>query len=75
MNNQMQKVKLKKYFVYMEPTLWKLMKNLSLLKGCTSHPECGSSSEAVRRFAKKAVLNHEPNLINIKEINWQERYI
>lgn len=74
MSTQQQKIKLKKYYVYMEPALWKLMRNLSLLKGCNSHPELGSSSEAVRKFTKTAVLKHEPHLANIKEINWSELY-
>ena len=65
---------LKKYAVYMEPALAKLLRNLSLTKGCKSHPDCGSTSEAARRFIKKSILNTEKQLINIKEINWSEKY-
>jgi hypothetical protein len=65
---------LKKYAVYMEPELAKLLRNLSLIKGCKSHPDCGSTSEAARRFIKKAILANEKQLINIKNINWSEKY-
>ena len=68
------KIKLKQYQVYMEPALWDLMRRLSLINGCGSHPECGSASEAVRRFAKSAALRQSKNLINIKNIDWGEIY-
>jgi hypothetical protein len=74
MIKQQDKIKLKKYFVYMEPELWLLLRRLSLAKGCVSHPDAGSASEAARRFIKKSVIGSERQLINVKNINWQEMY-
>jgi hypothetical protein len=67
---------LKKYAVYMEPELWKLCRNVSLAKGCKSHPESGSASEGARRMLKKGMLIDTPNLINVQrdKIEWAEKY-
>ena len=54
--------------------MWRLLRNLSLSKGCSSHPDSGSASEAARRFIKKAVVSSKRQLVNIKDINWDERY-
>ena len=68
--------KLKKRFVYIEDELWKLLKKISLIKGCSSHPDAGSSSEAARRMIKLGLITNEKQLLNYEKdkIDWDERY-
>ena len=67
---------MKLHQVYMEESLWQLLRRLSLINGCNSHKQAGSASEALRRFAKKAIIDKEKNLLNYEKdkINWSERY-
>lgn len=59
----------------MEPELWSLLRRLSLVFGCKSHPDAGSASEAARRFTKTAISIKRPNLKNVKGIEWNELYV
>ena len=63
-----------KKFVYAEPAFWELLQRLSKIHGC-QHSTAGSMSEAFRRFAKAGMLKITPNLKNIENINWEEKYI
>jgi hypothetical protein len=74
MSNKKEKT-MSKHFVYMEDALWKLLRQLSLLNGCTSHHETGSASEAARKYIKTAIVKINPQLKNIKDIDWNELYI
>ena len=73
--NKTNKIKMTKHFVYMEPELWKLARKMSLINGCTAHPESGSASEGVRKYLKYAMVNKNKNLKNIAGIDWDEMYI
>lgn len=72
MNNK--KINLVPRMVYAEPELWRLLRRLSIHYGCF-HKESGSSSEVMRRGVKTWLLKKEPQLKNIKDINWDELYI
>jgi len=62
--------------VYIEESFWLLLRRLSLIQGCDSHPSAGSASEALRKFAKKAVIDTNKQLLNYEKekIDWSERY-
>ena len=68
--------KLTLHQIYIEESLWLLLRRQSLINGCNSHPKAGSSSEALRRFAKKAIIDGNKQLLNYEKdkINWAERY-
>jgi hypothetical protein len=59
--------------VLMEPALVPVLKAQSEAMGCAGH-KTQSISDILRRSAKTLMLKHQPNLRNLKEIDWTEVY-